>query len=414
MRKLLIAAVLSLLSAGLFAQDIETIRNMWLIGQNKKAKEEIDKAMTNAKFSAKPEAWLLKSSIYTNLSADKEMAAQSAALLQEGVTSFDTYKQKEPDFKLLKAESSYYSGTPGIIYSSYFNSGIALFNTKDWANAFTKFELAVGMSDFLIATKLINYPIDTNAILLAGASAQNSENADKAAFYYSKLADIKLAGSENEFIYPFLVEYYYKKGDNDKKEKYFTTGKELFPKNTYWCNVPLIEAGDDVQKIFAAYEKMIVNNCANHETYYDYAREMYNYLYFGKTRPADSLARDARLTEVLKKSLELKSSPEANFLECRILFFAINDLVDKFNAVKGSKPEDVKKRNELTAKLNAKYEEMIPYANATFEYYDSKSSLKGGEKGTYKVVTNMIVEYWTNKNDKGKIKIYEDKLKAIE
>ena len=176
MRKLLIAAVLSLLSAGLFAQDIETIRNMWLIGQNKKAKEEIDKAMTNAKFSAKPEAWLLKSSIYTNLSADKEMAAQSATLLQEAVTCFNTYKQKEPDFKLLKAESSYYSGTPGIIYSSYFNNGIALFNTKDWANAFIKFELAVGMSDFLIATKLINYPIDTNAVLLAGASAQDRKS----------------------------------------------------------------------------------------------------------------------------------------------------------------------------------------------------------------------------------------------
>ncbi len=414
MRKLLFAGLLSLLSAALFAQDIEAIRNIWLIGQNKKAKEEIDKAMTNAKFSAKPEAWLLKSSIYTNLSADKDMAAQSAALLQDAIISFDTYKQKEPDFKLLKSENSYYSGTPGIIYSSYFNDGIASFNNKDWAKAFTKFELSIAMSDFLIATKLINYTIDTNAVLLAGASAQNSENLDKAAFYYTKLADIKLPGKENEFLYPFLVEYFFKKGDNEKKDKYITIGKELFPENKYWCNVPLIEAGDDVQKIFVGYEKMIANNCANDETYYDYGRELYNYLYFGKTRPVDSLAREARLSEVLKKSLDLKQSPEANFLKCRILFLSINDLVDKFNATKGSKPEDVKKRNELSAKLNAKYEEMIPYANATFAYYDAKSSLKGGEKGTYKAVTNMIVDYWTNKKDKGKMKIYEDKLKAIE
>ena len=42
MRKLLFAAALSLISAGLFAQDVETIRNMWLIGQLKKSKEDID------------------------------------------------------------------------------------------------------------------------------------------------------------------------------------------------------------------------------------------------------------------------------------------------------------------------------------------------------------------------------------
>jgi hypothetical protein len=213
MRKLLFAAALSLISAGLFAQDIEAIRNMWLVGQLKKSKDDIDKAMTNAKFNAKPEAWLLKSSIYASLSADKEMAAQSAEFLKESVNCFNTYKQKEPDYKLLKAENSYYTGTPGILYSSYFNTGIEAFNKKEWAKAFTQFEAAVAMSDFLISTKMIATTVDTSATLLAGASAQNSEQMDKAVFYYTRLANIKLGGSDNEFIYPFMVEYYLKKGD---------------------------------------------------------------------------------------------------------------------------------------------------------------------------------------------------------
>lgn len=414
MRKLLFAAALSLISAGLFAQDIESIRNMWLVGQIKKSKDDIDKAMANAKFNAKPEAWLLKSSIYANLSADKEMAAQSADLLKESITSFDTYKQKEPDFKTLKAENSYYSGTPGILYSSYFNSGLEAFNKKEWAKAFTQFEAAVAMSDFLIQNKMITATIDTSGTLLAGASAQNSEQIDKAVHYYTKLANIKLSGTDNEFIYPFLVEYYLKKGDAQNKEKFIAIGRELYPNNNYWCNVPLIEAGDDTLKIFAAYEKMIVDKCGNHETYYDYARELYNYTYFSKTKPADPAKYETRMNEMVAKSLELKPTAEANFLKCRILFLHVNELVDKFNAIKGTKPEDVKKRNEITAKLDAKYEELLPYANKAYDFYDTNPKLKGGEKVNFKVVTNMLIEYWTNKKDKEKIKKYEDRQATIQ
>jgi hypothetical protein len=414
MRKLLFAAALSLISAGLFAQDIESIRNMWLVGQLKKSKDDIDKAMANAKFNAKPEAWLLKSSIYASLSADKDMAAQSADLLKESIISFDTYKQKEPDYKILKAENSYYSGTPGILYSSYFNSGLEAFNKKEWAKAFTQFEAAVAMSDFLIATKMITAAVDTSGTLLAGASAQNSEQMDKAVHYYTKLANIKLGGSDNEFMYPFLVEYYLKKGDTQNKEKYIAIGRELYPNNNYWCNVPLIEAGEDTLKIFAAYEKMIVDKCGNFETYYDYARELYNYTYFSKTKPVEAPKYEARMNEMVAKSLELKETAEANFLKCRILFIHVNDLVDKYNAVKGTKPEDVKKRNEITAQLDAKYEELLPYANKTYDFYDTNPKLKGGEKVNFKVVTNMLIEYWTNKKDKEKIKKYEDRQAAIQ
>jgi len=110
----------------------------------------------------------------------------------------------------------------------------------------------------------------------------------------------------------------------------------------------------------------------------------------------------------------LKSTPEANLLMCRIHYFPINDLIEEYNNTKGTKPEDVKKRADINAKLNAKYDEMIPYANAAYEIYDAKATLKGGEKANFKIVTNMILEYWTNKKDKEKAKKYEDRMKAIE
>lgn len=414
MRKLLLVVVCGLLSAGVMAQSIDEIRNVWLLGQVKKAKEDVDKAMNNAKFNAKAESWLLKASIYSALSGDKDMAAQSEALMTEAVNSFNTYKQKDPEFKLLKGENSFYTGTPGNIYTSYFNNGITGYNKKDWAGAAKQFMLAVEMSDFLIAQKMIAIPVDTNAILLAGASAQNAEMMDDAVKYYGRLAEIKVAGEENEFIYPYLVEYYMKKGDLANKDKYLAIGRQLYPKNTYWCNIPLIEAGEDTLKIFDAYEQMITGNCADNVTYYDYAREIYNYIHFSKSKPQDPAKHETRMIEVLKKSIELKATPEANLLMCRIYYFPINDLIEAYNNTKGTKPEDVKKRADINAKLNAKYDEMIPYANAAFEIYDSKASLKGGEKANFKIVTNMILEYWTNKKDKEKAKKYEDRMKEIE
>jgi len=414
MRKLLLIFICGLFGSGLLAQDLENIRNEWVIGQVKKAKEDIDKAMNNAKFSAKTESWILKSSIYAGLAAEKDMAAQSEALMKEAVNAFNTYKQKDPEFKLLKAENSFYVNTPGALYGNYFNNGLAAYNKKDWVGSYNNFKEAVTLSDFLIASKMIPVPIDTTAILLAGATAQNAEMMDDAAKYYGRLADAKIGGTDNEFIYPFLVDYYSKKGDNINKSKYLATGRELYPNNAYWCNVPLIEAGEDTLKILDAYEQMINSNCADHSTYYDYAREMYNYVYFSKNKPADPVKYETRMVEMLKKSLEMKQTPEANMLMCRIHFMPINSLIDSYNEVKGGKPEDIKKRTDIATKLNAKYDEMLPYANSAFEYYDSKASLKAGEKANFKVVTNMIVEYWTNKKDKEKIKKYEDRMKEIE
>ena len=89
MRKLLLVVVCGLVGTGLFAQSIEDVQKTWLLGQVKKAKEEVDKAMNNAKFSAKAEAWLLKASIYSALAGDKEMAAQSEALMLEAVNAFN-------------------------------------------------------------------------------------------------------------------------------------------------------------------------------------------------------------------------------------------------------------------------------------------------------------------------------------
>ncbi len=82
-------------------------------------------------------------------------------------------------------------------------------------------------------------------------------------------------------------------------------------------------------------------------------------------------------------------------------------------AIKGTKPDDIKKKNELKTKIAAQYEQMLPYATAAYDIFDGKSTLKASEKGNFKVAADLITRYWESKNNKEKIKFYQDKMKEL-
>ncbi len=49
------------------AQKYEDIKNKLILNQYKHAKEDLDKAMANAKFTAKAEAYILKTTVYAGM-----------------------------------------------------------------------------------------------------------------------------------------------------------------------------------------------------------------------------------------------------------------------------------------------------------------------------------------------------------
>ena len=98
--------LLALIAFGFFvhAQSYDAAKNLLAIGQVKKAKEELDKGMTNAKYASKPEAYMLKMAIYANLAQDNEFKGTPAgeALLAEAESAFIKYKELQPELTLMK------------------------------------------------------------------------------------------------------------------------------------------------------------------------------------------------------------------------------------------------------------------------------------------------------------------------
>src|SRR5205809_3405050 len=115
--------------------------------------------------------------------------------------------------------------------------------------------------------------------------------------------------------------------------------------------------------------------------YYNYSAELFNYLFTQDKKPADYKEAYAKLQDVLKKGIAVKSTPEANLLMARATYNGVYDLEDAMTAIKGTKPDDVKKKNELKGQIAAKFNDMLPYAQAAYDLYAAKPSLKPGEKG---------------------------------
>ena len=61
MKKITFSLTMLMLALFVKAQTYDEIKQTMMLGQYKKAKEDVDKRMTNAKFTSKAEAFILKS-----------------------------------------------------------------------------------------------------------------------------------------------------------------------------------------------------------------------------------------------------------------------------------------------------------------------------------------------------------------
>ena len=75
MKKITFTLTMLMLALFLHAQNYDEIKQNVMLNQYKKAKEDLDKKMSNAKFASKPEAYILKSTIYAAMAADSVEAS---------------------------------------------------------------------------------------------------------------------------------------------------------------------------------------------------------------------------------------------------------------------------------------------------------------------------------------------------
>jgi len=418
MRKLIFTALLTLFVFNIYAQSIDDIKDLVGKQQWDKAKEQVDKYTANEKNAKKADGWFYKGVIYNELAKSDKFKPLLNGVdgRMEAFNSLKKYLELDPKNILgtLEQNVRFFD-----IYNGYFDIAANSFNAKNYEVAFENFKSAGIVEDY-VASKGFTYnnftfpKLDTSLIQNTAVSALMAKKNDEATIYYQKLADAKISGPTYLEIYQFLVQHYTDKGDKANRDKYLALGRELYPKDDYWCEVELKEAGTEKQKLFAKYDELLQGaNCNGYTMYYNYSAELFNYLFTQEKKPADYKDVYVKLQDVLKKGIAVKSTPEANLLMARTVYNGIYDLEDVSGTIKGNKPDDVKKKNDIKAQISTRFEDMLPYATAAYDIYAAKASLKPGEKGNFKVATDLITRYWESKKDAAKVKQYQDKLKEL-
>ena len=417
MQKSIFTAVMVLImSAGLMAQSIDDIKD--LAGKNDwaKAKEAVDKHLANEKNAKKSDGWYWKAVIYNAVARDENLGKQFPDARWQSFESYKKYLELDP--KMVMGTLSQHGALFDVCFG-YLEEASNGFNTKNYDLALDQFKKAEKVEEYIVS-KGFTYgdfafaSFDTQLHLNIAASATQAKKEDVALEYYMKIADRKIVDESFDEIYRYIVDRLTRKGNMEKRDKYLAIGRELYPKDPFWCEVDLLEAEDDVKKMFPIYDKLLQGPCGTYEIHYNYAVDLFNYTYAGDEKPADYAATQAKLGEVLKKTIALNNTPDANMLMARNVFAAINELYDSISAIKGTKPEDVKKKADLNAQMTKKYEEAIPYATVVYDSYNSRNDLKPVEKGNFKLVINMLIEIYERKKDTAKAKEYQDKMKSME
>lgn len=414
MRKLVFIAFMVASGFTVFAQNLEDVQEKISKGKYGEAREKIDKILADSKGQKNANAWYWKAVTYYGLSADSTLTDKN--YLKESYDAIVKYYEMDPKNLLGTLEQNL---TILKIYDSYYNAGIKTFNNKNFDNSFKAFSAALNVENYIKGKKFeyanFNFPpLDTSLILNTAAAATKASMTDSAMAYYTILANAKLNAPDYIEIYQLLVDYYGKKNDAANRNKYLALGKELYPTSDYWYDIDLQPLENDKPKLIAKYEELVAANPNSYYLTYNYAVELYNYLYANENnKPADAAPYQAKLEPAILNAIKVKAGPEANLLMVRALSAQVYKLEDETRLIKGTKPEDVKKRQTMIAQTNAIWDKMAPYAQEAFNGYTAKTELKGIDKANLKFISNVLIDYYTMKKDAAKAKTYQDKLKEL-
>jgi predicted nucleic acid-binding Zn-ribbon protein len=416
MKKFLcLALLLAGFNAG-FSQTIDDVKKVIDKSDWAAAKKAIDGVLANEKLASKPEAWYYKGVIYNECSKKEDLLAGCPNCKMEAFNALKKYQVMDPKnvYMVLEQNVRLFD-----LYNGYFDLASKAYEAKDYAGAYTNFSNASMVEDY-IRDKGFEYngfkfgALDTSLVQNMGLSARLAKNDAEAVKNYERLAAINLSGPANLEMYQYLTQYYIDTKNQAALNAILEKGKKLYPGDEYWTEVEIDQVDKkDKTALFAKYEEVMAKNPGSYTVAYNYGVEIFNYLYVGDGRPADFDAKKAKLDELLKKALALKNSPEANMLMARHLYNDVYDTQDAIKKIKGTKPEDAKKRVELKGIAGKQADECIKYADAAVKIYAAMPKLKPIEKANYKNALGILESMYGYKGNTAKADEYKKQAEAM-
>ena len=408
-----------------FGQSTKKAETYLKDNQLDKAKTEIDGLIAKSPNDA--EVNYLKSKIYGKIASEPSFKNLVQGDPRE--ESFEAFKKAIADSANMKAKLMIVQdGYKPIfdVYTGYFEDGAKKFNEA--ATAQNKEGFAEAMNDFMKADKVGHYissnkwaaigDIDTTLVLNIGKAAINAKKEDIAKVYLTKLADAKISGTGGEvdptyvFPYQWLVLHYKDANDVANMVKYADLGKQVFPHDDYvdFVVIDYFRAKKDMPGVIARYKTLVDQNPDSLSYHFNYANDIFGYVYNSDegTVIENKPALLNTLHSELDKALALAPNDvNNNWLYAQYHYNNGIETRDSAMKIRGTKPEDLKRKADLLAQATEHFKQAVPYGQKAVSLLEADKTKDN--KSKYKSITNLMQNIYQSMGDKENLKVYGDK-----
>jgi hypothetical protein len=419
MKKFLFAAIAVLFALSLSAQDIKKIRSAYDKKDWAKAKEAVDLALATEKEQKNWEAWYYKGMIYGQIAKD---ATLKTTVPDAWIQSFEAY-QKAMELDGKQTEISMMTKSYPVFenYLELQKEANALYNSGNYQGALTNYKNADKVGRFIFKNKWALSEVDTILYYYAGAAAMQLENKEEVVYFFQKIADAKIGGDGFDVVYRYLAYYYEQKKDAENAKKYADIGRQLYPKDTYYDKVELDKMrknGADQMEVFKKYETIADLDPKDYEVRYDYAAEIFNWIYMDlKATPEQRPVYFDKMIALLKNCIELDAkTADAYLLMGKIYYNEAAFIQDEVKKIKGTTPADTQKKNDMKKKMDERMKESLPYLDNAYNIFSTMTAEQLKDRRTkneYKSTVYLLTEAHRFLGNKEKEKEYDAKYQAL-
>ena len=422
MKKILLTGTFLIMLSALFAQDAKKIKTYLDAKQFDKAKAEVDAAI-----SKNPNdlvALYYKSKVYAALASDPQFKTSVPDAREQAFEAFKRAMDNDKDNKVMLIAVQEQYKPIFDLYTGYYDAGAAAFNNgtasgskADYDQSLTMFKNSDKVGRYIYSKKWALSEIDTQLVLTMGKAAINAGKKEEAATYLKTLADANITGTASDktsyqLPYQWLSFYYKENKDDANFLKYIASGKKLFPKDDYYDAVMLDYYRDkkNYDALFKKYDEVVVAYPDSTQYHFNYANEAFVYVYNSdagtKINNKEAILKTVGIE--LQKALAAKPNDvNVNWLTGQYYYNAAIDVKEQASAIKGTKPEDIKKKADLHAQAKDILNKAIPYTEKALSTLEASN--KKADKSKYKSITDLMQRIYTSLNQSDKVKMYQAK-----
>ncbi len=415
MKKYLLLVILVTGSINAMSQKLEDIRKYVLLSKYDMAKELLDKFLSDEKNSANPEGLYYKAVTYTALSRTATNSLEVNKKLNEAsYEALTRYRQLDSAaaFTVKEENSTYYN-----IYNSFYDLGIKNYTAKNVEEGYKMFLKTLEVHDYVYTNKL-NGPSglkfsehDTDIVWNLVVLANELNKKEDLYTYYKRIADADLSDERYADAYDHLVKKYMKEDNRELFDKYMQRAKKHYSTDPYWEAVEIDYAlrGLENEELFKKYEELLIKYPNNYMLVFNYGLEMEKFINSGDLKGKDISAFKKKIPEMYKRAIAINSTLDANMLLTNFYYNSSFDILDEVSKIKGTKPEDVKKKNELMALNKEALNLCIPSGEAGIRLFSELKEYKSHDKVNYKQLLDILSSVYKKNGNTAKAEEYEKK-----